>query len=129
MERWSELEYVLKSGARKAVFAESGSLLHTLPLQEPSGCHSPCSSAGLWHNMHWCVPAHRHGASQIITLVPLATHSHRSSSGAPCLVLSLAGVCPSCWSVPGLAGAAQAARGKPQSELKAKGVRMSRLDM
>lgn len=81
LERGSELEYVLKSGARKAVLVESSSLLQTLPLQEASECHSPCSSAGLWHNMHRCVLAHRRGASQTIALNPLAVHSHRSSSG------------------------------------------------
>lgn len=70
LERGSELEYVLKSGARKAVLVESSSLLHTLPLQEASGCHSPCSSAGLWHNMHRCVSAHRRGASQTIAPSP-----------------------------------------------------------
>lgn len=69
-ERWSELEDVPESGTCKAVLAGSSSPLHTLLLQEPSGYHSPCSGAGLWHNVHWCVLARRHGASQPSSSAP-----------------------------------------------------------
>lgn len=109
LERWSELEYVPKSGSGKAVLAEPSSLLHTLPLQEPSGHHSPCSGAGLWHNVHgvcW------HTGSEPRRPLLLAMHGH--SSGVCALPHPLPG-----WSIPGLAGAVQAACGKPQGELKA----------
>lgn len=69
LEMCSKLECVLEPGIWEAALAESTSLRTPVCSRSLRAVTAP-AAAGLWHSMHQCVLAHRHGASQTIALGP-----------------------------------------------------------